>query len=64
MSASRRLTTTMWKSLLTSAVLAVAAVSGQALTGAAAESPAPVALCPLDTHWSDQLQACVDDTHW
>ena len=64
MSASRQLTTTVWKSLLVPAVLAVAFVSGQVPTGVTPEAPAPVAGCPLDTHWTTELQACVDDTHW
>jgi hypothetical protein len=51
-------------------LLAVAlfAAVGLLVTAATLHAPAQAHLadpvCPADTHWSVQLQACVEDTHW
>lgn len=65
MSTSRQPVTMTLKSLLTAAALAAAVISGQALVDTALTGTTiSVAGCPLDTHWSEEQQACGLDTHW
>jgi hypothetical protein len=50
------------------AVALFAAVGLPVTAAATPHTPARVHLaddiCPADTHWSVELQACVEDTHW
>ncbi|MFD7656317.1 hypothetical protein ACFV4N_20295 [Actinosynnema sp. NPDC059797] len=47
------------KSLLTAFAIGAAVI-----TAPPAAATTTTADCPEDTHWSVELQVCVDDTHW
>jgi hypothetical protein len=52
------------KSLLTTVMIGVAVTAGPGAVAAATPATTAAEQCPQDTHWSDELQICVDDTHW
>ncbi|MFD9702556.1 hypothetical protein [Lentzea sp. NPDC059081] len=54
----------MLKSLLTTAMVGVAVAAGPAAAVITAPAATAAVQCPQDTNWSDELQTCVDDTHW
>ncbi|MEU7482295.1 hypothetical protein AB0A63_40450 [Lentzea sp. NPDC042327] len=54
----------MLKSLLTAVVVGVSVIAGPAAAVLADSTATAAVQCPPDTHWSDKLQMCVDDTHW
>lgn len=63
MSASRQFTASILVALLVVLGLTAAGTASRAVPHVAADG-ARDAECSGDTHWSSELQRCVDDTHW
>ncbi len=54
----------MLKTLLTAIAIGLAVTAAPSAVAAPAPLATAAESCPEDTHWSEELQVCVDDTHW